>query len=455
MSCLLLAASLVLSAEPYQAYVLNTDAAVWSVAARDITGDGKAELFAACCDEKSYPLKKFVAVFIQDETGGYPANASLIVDLAPSMSALFLAETDGKPPAELVAADAEGATVFRFEGGRFVPGAAPRFSSLLPSGAKQPLFLNRLANDVNGDGIDEWIIPVPSAYEIRTADSALARVACDVASEISDDDNVNIYHRLPSCHPFLLEGEKQKCIAFLSDEFADFAYGKDWSETRRFKIPLNLEDKWQASARMADIDGNGMPDLIVTQLKGTINMKAMTHVYLSDGRFTYPAQPNATFEAEGAISSPTVSDVDGDGKRDLVFMTIPFGVKNVVNYFLRRKLSARVEVYLFKDGAFPARPTFAESALLDAPEGRERVAYALGDFNGDGRMDAAFGESADKMAIRTGSAGKLVSPRPWVVLNVPSFGVALPLDLNGNKAKDLVLYHPGGGNKKRIDVVVF
>jgi hypothetical protein len=436
MSCVLMAALLVLSAEPYQAYVLNTDAAVWSVTARDITGDGKAELFAACCDEKSYPLKKFVAVFIADETGGYPAKASLIIDLAPSMSALFLAETDGKPPVEFVAADAEGATVFCFEGGRFAPGAAPR-----------------LANDVNGDGIDEWIIPVPSAYEIRTPDRVLARVVSDVASEIGDDDGVYIYHRLPSCHPFPLEGDKQKCIAFLSDEFADFAYGRDWSETSRFKIPLNLEDKWQASARMADIDGNGMPDLIVTQLKGTINMKAVTQVYLSDGRFTYPAQPNATFEEDGAISSPTVTDVDGDGKQDLVCMTIPFGVKNVVNFFLRRKLSARVEVYLFKDGAFPAKPTFAESVLLDAPEGR--VAYALGDFNGDGRMDAAFGESADKMAIRTGSAEKFVAPRPWVVLNVPSFGVALPLDLNGNKAKDLVLYHPGGGNKKRIDVVVF
>ena len=455
MSGVLLVASLILSAESYQAYVLHTDAAVWNVAARDVTGDGKAEIFAACCDEDSYPLKKFVAVFIADPAGGYPVQPSLVVDLAPSISTLFLAETDGKPPAELVAVDAEGATICRFEEGRFVPGATPRFSSLLPSGAKHPLFLESAAEDLDSDGIDEWIIPVPSAYEIRKPNGSLARVVSDVVSEISEDDSVNIFYRLPSCHPFALEGETQKCLAFLSDEFADFTHGKNWSETSRFKIPLNLEDKWQATSRMADIDANGMPDLVVTQLKGTINMKAVTHVYLANGRFTYPDKPTATFEANGAISSPVVTDVDGDGKQDLVFMTIPFGLKNVVNFFLRKKLSARVEVYLFEDGAFPSKPTFAESALLDAPEGRERIAYAIGDFNGDGRKDAAFGESADKLAFRTGSAEQFVSPRPWVVLSIPSFGTALPLDLNGNKAQDLVMYHPGGANKKRIDVVVF
>lgn len=455
MSCLMIVASLVLSAEPYQAYVLNTEAPIWNVAPHDVTGDGKAELFVACCDERSYPLKKLVAVFIADDAGGYPAQASLTIDLEPSISTLFFAEVDGKPPVELVGVDAEGATVFEFKEGRFAPGPKPRFSSLLPSGAKQPLFLNNAAEDLNGDGIDEWILPVPSGYEIRTPSQALSRVACDVVSEISEYDGVYIQYRLPACHPFSLPGETQKCIAFLSDEFADFAHGKDWSENTRFKIPLNLEDKWQASAYMSDIDANGMPDLVVTQLKGTINLKAVTQVYLSNGLFTYSTAPSATFEADGAVSSPIVADVDGDGKRDLVFMTVPLGVKNILNFFIRKKVSARVEVYLFKDGAFPSKPTFAESVLLDAPEGRERVAYALGDFNGDGRMDAAFGQSADKMAIRTGSAEQFVSPRPWVVLDLPSFGTGQAFDLNGNKAQDLVLYHSGGNNKKRLDVVVF
>ena len=52
---------------------------------------------------------------------------------------------------------------------------------------------------------------------------------------------------------------------------------------------------------------------------------------------------------------------------------------------------------------------------------------------------------------------KIASPsaRPWVALAIPTFGVARPCDLNGNDKKDLVLFHPSGGHKTRVVVVVF
>jgi hypothetical protein len=112
-------------------------------------------------------------------------------------------------------------------------------------------------------------------------------------------------------------------------------------------------------------------------------------------------------------------------------------------------------VYLFKNGAFPAKPDFAENVLLDAPEGRERVAYTLGDFNGDGRVDIAFGAGSEKLVIHTSTATEFISSRPWLTLNVPTFGVARAYDLNGNPNKDLVLFHPGGAYKQRVDVIVF
>jgi hypothetical protein len=448
-------AGVMLAAAPNNAFVLNTEAAVWDIAARDITGDSRAEIFAVCCDEQSAPLVKFVDVFVADASGGYPAQPSSRVDLDPSLSALFFAETDGAPPVELVAADAEGAVVFRYAEGRFARADAPRFSSLLPSNAKEPAFLKDAVQDLDGDGIDEWIIPAPSGYEVRKTDGRIYKIPCDVVSEFHANDSLYIFHRLSSCNTFSLEGSTQKGLAFLSDAFADFAYGVDWSQHQRFKIPLNLEEKWEASTRMADIDGNGFPDLVVTQMKGTINLKAVTQVYLATAPFVYPATPSATFEANGALTSPSLVDVDGDGKQDLVFVSIPFGVRNIINFLVRRKLSVHVAVYLFKDGRFPAKPTFAENVLLDAPEGRERVAYTLGDFNGDGRMDVAFGEGSDKLAIRTGSADQFISPHPWVTLSVPAFGIARPVDLNGNKSKDLVMFHPGGANRRRVDVIVF
>lgn len=456
MSCV--AVALVLGGEvPFQNYVLNTDLTAWDTFARDVTGDGKVDVLALCCDEKSHPLDKCLAIFTPDSSGAYPGEASFRVALDPTASAIFFAETDGKPPVEIVAADSEGAVIYRYDQGQFARVAAPRFTSLLPNNTKQPVFLREGIQDLNGDGIDEWVLPMPSGYEVRTADRVLAKTACDVASDIFGVSGETLYisHRLPSCHAFELPDQTQKGLAFLSDEFADFFYGENWSQHHRFKVPLTMVEKWDASSRMNDINGDKLPDLVVTQTKGTINMKVVTRVYLASAPFTYPETPNATYEADGAMASPTLLDVDGDKMQDLVYLKVPFGVGNIVNYFMRRKVTVRVEVYLFRDGAFPKTPTFVEKLTLEAPEGRERMAYALGDFNGDGRMDAAFGAGTDRLVIHTSSGDKILTATPWVSIQIPAFGVARSYDLDGDANKDLVMHHPGGKNAHRVDVVVF
>lgn len=440
---------------PFQSYVLNSEVNVWDVAAKDVTGDGQAEVFVLCCDEKSRPLQKYVGVYVADGSGGYTEAPTVKIELEARVSTLFFAEVDGKAPVELVAADAEGATVFRYADGHFVPVETPRFNSLFPYGSKEPLFMKETARDLDGDGIDEWLIPVPSGYEVRKPSATLCTIPCDVVSEMSDHDSMYIFHRLPAVHAFPIEGESSKALAFLSDEEALFAHGPGWSEHARYVIPVALDDKWEAATRMDDIDGNKLPDLVVTQTKGTINLKVVTQVYMASSKFTYPDKPTALFEADGAIASPALIDVDGDGTKDLVFINIPFGVTNIVNYFVRGKLSIRVDVYLFKDGSFPAKPTYTEKLTLDAPEGRERVAYAFGDFSGDKRLDVLFGAGSDKLVIHTSSPDRMLSAKPYVTLSMPAFGIARAVDLNGNEAKDLLLHHPGGSNKKRVDVVVF
>lgn len=438
-----------------QHYVLNTDANVWDVAAMDITGDGKAELFAFCCDEKSEPLDKFISVYIPAADGAYPEKESLRLKVTPEASTFFFAETDGIAPKELIGADAEGASVFAYKDGALTSAAEPRFTSLLPHRSKEPFFLKNTASDLDGDGVDEWMIPRHNGYELRNIDGVHGFIPCDVFSQVASEGSVYITHRLPAVHLFDLAGEANKAVAFLSDEFADFAYGANWAQHSRFKIPVNVEEKWEAGAKMEDIDRNGLPDLVVTQTKGTVNMKAITHIYLAKGPFQYAEKPDAEYQVNGALMSPLLRDVDGDKKLDIVLVNIPLSAWNIVNYFVRGKVSVKAEVYLFKDGTFSPKSAFSEDFLLDAPEGRERVAYAFGDFSGDGTLDVVFGAGEQKLVIHTGSEDRLLSSRPWVTLTLPAFGVAHKMDLNGNAAEDLVLDHPGGANKKRIDVIVF
>ncbi|NIA14582.1 MAG: hypothetical protein GWP08_10930 [Nitrospiraceae bacterium] len=444
------------SAVPHEEFVLKPGAPVWDFAAQDVTGDGMAELFVLCCDTKSRPLNKFVAVYEADETGGYLAEPTSKIALKPEQSTLFFAEVDGAAPPELVTVDAEGAVVLAYRNGRFEEIAAPRFRSLYPSGVREPVFLKDVAVDLDRDGIDEWLSPAPMGYDLRNADGLIASLSCDVVSDIySYHEGIRITHRLPDFTVFETSEDAVKGLAFLSDEAADFAYGPGWAERRRFVVPLNVDEKWDADTKMADINGDKFPDLVVTQTKGTINLKAVTHVYLASAPFTYPEKPTKTFEADGAVSSPALLDVDGDGDLDVVLLKIPFGVRNIITLFLRRKVSVKVEVYLFNDGTFDEKPSYVERLSLDAPDGRERIAYSFGDFSGDGRIDVAYGRGANRLVIHTSDTERLVSAKPWVTLSLPSFGVARPCDLNGNSAQDLVIYHPGGEHKERVEVVVF
>ncbi len=455
MTSLFVTALVIVGAASPQHFPLQSAVDVWDVTVEDLTLNGMKDIIALCCDRDARTAEKEMAVYLPDAKGAYPPIPSLRVVLPEETGGVFLAETDGAAPREVVAIHAGGATVYAFEDGRFVQRSQTAFSSLLPSYSREPLFLRTIAKDLDGDGVDEWLIPVVGGFEIRTPERRLAKAMCDVVSEVRRSGSFQVLHRIPACHLFEIEGQTEKGVAFLSDEAADFVYGPEWSQHKRFDIPVSVEDKWEFSAHMVDINKDGLPDLTVSQTRGTVNMEVVTQVYLAEGPLEYPAKPTARFETKGAIAAPAVNDVDGDGNGDVIFIKIPIGLQTFINFFLRQRLTVQIEVYLFDGTGFPDAPDFNQNLSIEAPEGREEVAYAFGDFNGDGRLDAAFASGAEKLVVHTGSPTQLLSRRPWAELALPAFGVAGTDNLDEGPQDDIVIFHPGMDNRKRIQVVLF
>lgn len=435
--------------------VLQAEYNVWDATAEDITGDGVREVLLLTCDELARPLKKELLIFVGDAENQYPDAPSIRMPLPDTASVLFFAETDGMPPRELVAADAVGARVYRYRDGEMRQIARHRFPSYFPYRSREPIFLKNGAKDLTGDGIEEWLIPAPEGYEIRRGDQRLALLPCDIAGEIRRGESLYVINRFPAIQTFEMESSQVKGLAFLSDEYADFFYGENWDAHKQYRIPLFVQEKWDSSAKMADITGNGFPDLVVTQTRGTINMQAVTHIYIASELFKYPEKPTATFNVRGGITSPQIIDVDNDGMMDVLLISVPLGFKNFVNFFVRGKLAVNAEVYFFDGKTYGEKPAYSSSLLMDAPDGREQVAYAMGDFNGDGHLDLAMGKSSDAIVVHAGDPPRLIAPRPWLTLDVPGFGVAQTVDIDDNNKKDIILMHPGGPNSRRVDIIVF
>lgn len=438
-----------------QIYALNADLPVWDVAVSDVNLDGHKDIFALCSDPESRPFRKELCAFLADASGAYSSAPSLVMKLGADMGAAFFAETDGAPPQELVITDSKGATIHAFKNGGFQPLKRVDFDSLLPGGVKKPVFLDNAAIHLDGDAMEEWMLPVSSGYAVRMSSGEIVNVDCDVISEIKGDEGQTITHRMPVFQAFPVAGESRKGLAFLSNEFTEFAYGPNWSKHERMRIPSDLEDKSNKNTQMADINGDGFPDLLITQTTGRVNIKVKTQVYIATAPFKYPEKPTSFFETSGVLTAPVLQDVNGDGMRDLIFAKIPLGVKLFVNYLVSQRLTVQVEVHLFKDGGFAKSADYHSTVTVDAPEGRERVAFTMADFNGDGRSDVAFGSGGTEIIIHTGEENRFMSSKPTYRLALPSYGEARPYDLNGNGSDDIVLFHTSGADQKRIEVAVF
>jgi hypothetical protein len=241
----------------------------------------------------------------------------------------------------------------------------------------------------------------------------------------------------------------------LSERKVDWYWGKEWEEHGEFQIPLRLKENWEARTKLADVNGDVHPDVMVTQTKGTIDLSTMIQIYISDKSLRYDSIPTFQTTFKGGVATPALYDVDGDDDLDLVIINIPFSFKNIANFFLRKKMSVRIDVHFFENNSFSKKANYKQYFTLDAPDGQERIGYALGDFSGDGRTDVAISQGRNLISIYLGEKSRLLSSKPQYRFKLPAFGVLTTEDINLSAGEDLLLFHSVGKHNKRIDVICF
>lgn len=173
---------------------------------------------------------------------------------------------------------------------------------------------------------------------------------------------------------------------------------------------------WSDVAELADLNGDGYPDLVHTSLEDST-----IRVQMGNGDGTFATETDYTVSTGSFTpTSLKIGDVNNDGKLDLV----------IAGYY-----SSSIEVFLGNgDGTFQTKSITTQNTVL-LPWYRDIV---LADVNNDGKLDVAAADSADQLMILLlgNGDGTFTTSNETYTLPYPSQTIVA--DLDGDGAVDLI-----------------
>ncbi len=407
--------------------------------AADVNGDGKPDLIVANAIDGT------VSVLLNTTAPGaatpsFAAQQTFAVGNAPNSVTAADVNGDGKP--DLIVANANDSTVSVLLN-TTVPGAAT------PSFAAQQTFatgsfpVSVTAADVNGDGKPDLIVANASDNTVSVLLNTTAPGAATpsfAAQQTFATGSVPISVTAADVNgdgkpDLIVANQNDNTVSVLLNTTAPGAATPSFAAQQTFATGSG-----PASVTVADVNGDGKPDLIVANENGnTVSVLLNT---TAPGAATPSFAAQQTFATGSAPISVTAADVNGDGKPDLI---VANANDSTVSVLLN---TTPAPATTFDANSFAAQQTFATGS---AP-----ISVTAADVNGDGKPDLIVANGNDNTVS--------------VLLNTTAPGAATPsfaaqqtfatgsdpisvtaADVNGDGKPDLIV---ANGNDSTVSVLL-
>ena len=340
-----------------------------SVAAGDINGDGMIDIVAVNTTSSTASV-----FFNTTSPGAVTPTFSAKTDFTTGANpySVKLADVNGDGKLDIICANQVSNTFGVFINNTVTGTATPVFSAMV-SFATGAGATHLAVADLNGDGKIDVVVPNFTDATVSVFFNTTPNAASPPSFTAKTDFPTGTQAWSVSIGDLNLDGKPDIAVgnrsggsvSVLLNTTATGAAAPTFGAKTDFTTGAN-----NFFVTVGDVNSDGVPDILATS-----RTTALVYVFLNT---TVPGASTPTFMAASTFGTasqpytPVLADINGDGKQDIA---LPNGVGNSVS------------VYINTTGMGAAAPSFSSNTAL--PIGNNSYFVAVGDINGDGKLDEA------------------------------------------------------------------